>query len=142
MSHCLKNGERGMMKRVLILGVATMLGLCSANANAGYHSPTAHSRANCFGNNESVTWHAYHSYWWRVESHHFPEGWGRPLHIVNTGQQFTWRAAAIHTLEAFSSRGDKWWVSGYHFYYPAGKERLDVLTGVGDCSIYDGWWDT
>ncbi|WP_158616445.1 hypothetical protein [Legionella septentrionalis] len=22
-----------------------------------------------------------------------------------------------------------------------GKERLDVMTSVGDCSIYDGWWD-
>jgi hypothetical protein len=43
--------------------------------------------------------------------------------------------------EANSSRGDKWWVNGYHFYYPSGKERLDVMTSVGDCSIYDGWWD-
>lgn len=105
-------------------------------------SPTAHSRANCAGFNESITWHLNNAYWWRVESHHFPPGWSRPLHILNTGTNHTWRAAAYHATEAYSSRGDKWWVNGFHFYYPDGThERLDTMTSVGDCSIYDGWWD-
>lgn len=112
-----------------------------AYASAGFYGPTAHSRANCFGFNESITWHAGHSYYWRVESHHYPEGWTKPHHVLNTGKQFTWRAAAYHSTEAYSSRGDKWWVNGYHFYYPNGQERIDVMTSVGDCSIYDGWWD-
>lgn len=110
-------------------------------AQAGVWGPTAHSRANCGGFNESITWHAGHSYYWRVESHHYPTGWDHPVHILNTGTQNTWRAAAYHATEAYSSRGDKWWVNGYHFYYLNGKERLDVMTSVGDCSIYDGWWD-
>lgn len=110
-------------------------------AQAGVWGPTAHSRANCAGFNESITWHAGHSYYWRVESHHFPSGWDHPAHILNTGTQNTWRAAAYHATEAYSSRGDKWWVNGFHFYYPNGKELLDVMTSVGDCSIYDGWWD-
>ena len=80
-------------------------------------------------------------YYWRVESHHYPENWTYPLHIINTGTNYTWRAAAYHATEAYSSRGDKWWVNGYHFVYPNGQERLDVMTSAKDCNIYDGWWD-
>lgn len=110
--------------------------------NAGVWGPTAHSRANCFGFNESITWHANHSYWWRVESHHYQPGASYPTCMLNTGKQFTWRAAAYHWAEAYSSRGDAWWVNGFHFYYPYDdQERLDVMTSAGDCSIYDGWWD-
>jgi hypothetical protein len=109
---------------------------------AGVITPTAHSRANCFGFNESVTWHLGHSYDWRVESHHFLSiGDRRPHHILNTGKNFTWRAAAYHATEAYSSRGDHWYVAGYHFYYPNGREVLDTTTMATDCSIYDGWWD-
>lgn len=119
-----------------------MLTLVSNSSYTGIVSPTAHSRANCAGFNESITWHLNNAYWWRVESHHFPPGWSRPLHILNTGTNHTWRAAAYHATEAYSSRGDKWWVNGFHFYYPDGThERLDTMTSVGDCSIYDGWWD-
>lgn len=128
------------MSYIKSLAGITLLSISSLSY-AGFFGPTAHSRANCAGFNESVTWHAGHSYDWRVESHHYPEGWPNPHHIINTGKQHTWRAAAYHPTEAYSSRGDKWWVNGYHFYYSNGKERLDVMTSVGDCSIYDGWWD-
>ncbi len=40
-------------------------------AYPGIVAPTAHRRANSGGFNESITWHLAHSYWWRVESHHF-----------------------------------------------------------------------
>lgn len=121
--------------------IGTTILLASFNVNAGIAAPTAHSRANCFGFNESITWHLGHSYQWRVESHHYPKGWTRPVHILNTGTQYTWRAAAYHATEAYSSRGDEWFVQGYHFYYPRDKERLDVMTSASDCNIYDGWWD-
>ncbi len=121
--------------------VGLMLLSASLGSYAGIAAPTAHSRANCFGNNESITWHLGHSYWWRVESHHYPDGWTRPAHIINTGKNYTWRAAAVHWREGYSTRGDKWYVNGYHFFYPNGKERLDTMTGTNDCSIYDGWWD-
>ncbi len=112
----------------------------SSLAHAGAWAITAHSRANCAGFNESVTWHAAHYYWWRVESHHFAPGTNYAAHVLNTGKNYTWRAAAYHPAEAYSSRGDKWWVNGYHYYYPNAKETLDVMTSVGDCNIYDGWW--
>lgn len=119
-----------------------MLILATSSLYAGAWGPTAHSRANCGGFNESVTWHAFHNYWWRVESHHFLSvADKRPIHILNTGKNYTWRAAAYHAAEAYSSRGDKWYVQGFHFFYPNDRERLDVMTMATDCNIYDGWWD-
>ncbi len=35
----------------------------AVTAQAGVWGPTAHSRANCAGFNESITWHAGHSYY-------------------------------------------------------------------------------
>ncbi|MBA2648973.1 MAG: hypothetical protein H0U75_05095 [Legionella sp.] len=113
----------------------------SLPATAGFWGPTAHSRANCAGFNESVTWHAGHSYFWRVKGLHYPYGWLKPAHILDTGKAFTWRAAVLHATEAYSSRGDRWTVAGYHFWYPNGKELVDVITTATDCAIYDGWWD-
>ena len=116
--------------------------LLSVNAHPGVVAPTAHSRANCGGFNESITWHLGHSYWWRVESHHFLSlSDRRPHHIINTGKIFTWRAAAYHPSEAYSSRGDHWYVAGYHFIYPNGREVLDATTMAVDCGLDGGWWD-
>ena len=109
---------------------------------AGLVAPTAHSRANCFGFNESITWHLGHSYWWRVESHHFLSLTDiKPQHILNSGKNFTWRAASYHATEAYSSRGDHWYVVGYHFFYPNGREVLDATTVAVDCGLESGWWD-
>jgi hypothetical protein len=110
--------------------------------HAGVWGPTAHSRANCAGFNESITWQLGHSYWWRVISLHYASiGDTLPHHSLDTGKNFTWRAAAYHAKEAYSSRGDKWFVAGYHFIYLNGRETLDTTTLATDCSIYDGWWD-
>ena len=109
--------------------------------HSGAWTVTTHSRANCGGFNESITWWLGHAFLWRVESHHFPKGWTYPHHILKTPKETTWRSAAYHATEAYSSRGDKWWVNGFHFYYPNYKEVLDVMTSAGDCSIYDGWWE-
>lgn len=130
------------MNKLIPLIFNILLLLMSFDGNSGVVAPTAHSRANCAGFNESVTWHLGHSYWWRVESHHFLSiRNARPHHVVNTGANLTWRAAAYHANEAYSSRGDHWYVAGYHFYYPNGREILDATTKALDCNIYDGWWD-
>jgi len=108
-------------------------------AHAGVVATTAHSRANCVGFNESITWYLGHSFWWRVESHHFlTVNSARPEHVLNTGKSYTWRAAAYHPTESYTGH---WYVRGYHYYYPYGNEVLDVTTGATDCNIYDGWWD-
>ena len=122
----------------------SLLLLCNI-LHAGVWAPTKHSRANCGGFNESVTWHLNHDYWWRVESHHFLSITSpRPVHILNSGKAHTWRSIAYHATEGYSSRGDKWYVVGYHFYYPDGpnrKERLDGTTMATDCGMDGGWWD-
>ena len=124
------------------VATSIILFLASTVSFSGAVAPTAHGRANCGGFNESVTWHLGHSYWWRVESHHFlsiKEPY--PVHVINTGKAYTWRAAAYHPTEAYSSRGDHWYVVGYHFFYPNGRERLDVVTMAVDCGLDSGWWD-
>lgn len=129
------------MKKTIIIPLL----LSPILVNAAVLRPTAHSRANCAGFNESITWHAGHSYWWRVESHHFLNITDRaPHHIINTGKAYTWRAAAYHATEGYSSRGDHWYVVGYHFNYPNGpngRERLDAITMATDCGLESGWWD-
>ncbi len=122
--------------------IAAGLIVFGVNSYAGVAGVTAHSRANCAGFNESVTWHLGHTYWWRVIGDHYPNNKAtKPKHTLDTKKQWGYRAIAYHATEAYSSRGDTWWVNGYHYYYPFGEETLDVMTSVGDCSIYDGWWD-
>lgn len=134
MKHVIKSG-------LLVAGIAL-----GGTANAGFWGNTAHSRANCAGFNESVTWNAHASHYWRVESHHYnnPEP-KPPVHILNSGMNLTWRAYAGHITEAYSTRGDNWRVAGYHFFMPNDtpneRERIDVITNAADCDIYDGWWD-
>jgi len=41
----------------------------SGSGYAGFNGITHHSRANC-GNNETISWHAGHSYWFWVVSRH------------------------------------------------------------------------
>lgn len=113
-------------------------------SHAGVAATTAHSRANCGGFNESITWYLGHYFDWRVESHHFLSiKHTTPAHVINTGKMHTWRAAAYHPNEAYSSRGDSWYVAGYHFWYPSNskKERLDTTTMAVDCGLDSGWWD-
>jgi hypothetical protein len=34
-----------------------------------------------------------------------------------------------------------WYVEGYHWIRLGKKEKLQAVTKVTDCSIYNGWWD-
>lgn len=112
--------------------------LYATSGFSGAYWATAHSRANCAGFNESITWWLAHHHWWQVKSYHTsPRG---PAHLLNTGMNYTWRAAAYHMREAY--QGDGWAVKGLHFYRGTnGQTIFDVQTIATDCSIYDGWWD-
>ena len=62
------------MKKLLILSAAILL---SANVNAGISQLTFHSRANCIGFNESISWHAGVSYkLMTLSQHRLYNGWG------------------------------------------------------------------
>lgn len=117
------------------------------SAHAGFWGNTAHSRANCAGFNESITWNALASHYWEVHSHHYVSvGDSHPAHVLMDKLRYTWRSAAYHAMEAYSSRGDKWYVYGVHWWVPGDnpqkqKMRIDVTTMGTDCSGYNGWWD-
>ena len=111
--------------------------LFSIAANAGIAEFTMHSRANCVGFNESISWHLGHSYWLRTESVHMKGG--KVQHIVGTKKELTWRSAAYHVGDESLSG---WTVQGIHYGYTTDhKQILWAITSVTDCSIYDGWWD-
>lgn len=112
-------------------------------SHAGLKSLTHHSRANCVGFNETISWWAGHAFVGRVISKHYPLGKPFPdskeHHTIDTGTSRTWRHAAYHAKEARS--GDAWRVRGIHYLYQYGDEIVVQVDNVADCSIYDGWWD-
>ncbi len=116
----------------------SLLSLLISNANAGLHSFTMHSRANC-GNNESISWHAGHSYLLWTSSNHWHNGVLQHYVVSSRGFENTWRSAAVHWGEARPGSG--WFVRGYHRMFINGIDKLLAVTDVSDCSIYDGWWD-
>jgi hypothetical protein len=120
------------------LVVPFLLSIISNPINAGLVSTTVHSRANCI-NNESITWWLGHSYDWRVVSTHTNIYGGG--HLIDTGFAMTWRQAAVHWGEA-PLNDHRWVVAGYHYLSDYGRGRVPFdTTNVGDCSIYNGWWD-
>lgn len=120
------------MKKILLILFFPVI------ANAGFKELTWHSRANCV-NNESITWHAGHSYHLRTvgEHHNLSRSW--PCNM-DTGEEYTWRSAAVHWGEGVAGSG--WLVIGHHSMKDRkGKWVKLGVTRVKDCSIYDGWWD-
>lgn len=122
-----------MKKFVLLLSVM-------GTAHAGFDGLTHHSRANCAGFNESISWWAGHSFKGRVVSDHYPHGRSgkNDYHRLEASKAVTWRHAALHSTESYE--GD-YVVIGYHYLYKNDKEILVQWESVSDCAIYDGWWD-
>jgi hypothetical protein len=97
---------------------------------------TIHSRANCFGNNESISWDLTHDYILNTRSDHYYKGVYQ--HSIVTGWRNTWRSAAVHWAEGFND----WKVHGRHYIaYKLGDVIPLGEEWVSDCSIYNGWWD-
>ena len=119
--------------RLIIL----LLLLASSTANAGVNALTIHSRANCLGFNESITWHKGHLYQLETYSEHYLDG-SFPAHTVEAPLALTWRSAAMHIGEGFINQ---WSVRGRHFMnYNHQSIWLGLTTATG-CNPYDGWWD-
>lgn len=119
------------------------LSIFTFSAHAGFHGFTMHSRANCAGFNESISWEFNkYRYLQTFSQHNDTAGKAHWSCNLNTGWQYTWRSAAYHYKEGYSSNGDRWHVEGQHWGLNAYNEpvRYD-LTSADDCNIYDGWWD-
>lgn len=130
---------RGIKK---FIGVG--LGIWAFNAHAGFYGNTAHSRGNCYGFNESITWNWSEYHWWEVRSIHFRQkGKGPDTHQITDFMSYTWRSAAFDFWkDPAGSNADQYWVQGYHYYMAYdGSKVYDNYTQSGDCSGYTGWWD-
>lgn len=128
-----------MNKKLLSLTFAFCLGAFEPTY-AGFHEFTMHSRANCGGFNESISWHFKHEYWLLTFSHHFnPKATWQCNFWSSRNFERTWRAAALHFAEGYGG----WSVEGSHWTTPD-RGRTSILmakTDATDCNIYDGWWD-
>ena len=125
-----------MLRKVLSYSLMILSNCCYA----GINGLTIHSRANCAGNNESISWDKKANHVLRVVSTHMNLTKGTQ-HTNDTGFINTWRAAVVHWSEAVNSGA--WVVTGSHWeYFP--RENRTVFLGsetVAGCSIYNGWWE-
>lgn len=122
------------MKRAIIFAII----MASGASEAGINATTVHSRANCFGFNESITWWLGNAYNWKVVSIHDSHDSRLGYHVIDTGYQVTWRQAAYHPHEAWAKWG--YTVSGFHFLAGWGGGRYFADTFADDCGLENGWW--
>lgn len=128
------------MRKFLAISLLSYLSI--STSHAGLWGLTHHSRANCFGFNETVTWWANHTFAAHVVSDHYPTGRvnknSNVYHTIDLGKQQGFRHAAYHPTESYDGN---YRVIGFHYMYVKGREvevQRDIVT---DCDIYDGWWD-
>ncbi len=121
--------------------ILSLLFICIwTSANAAVNILTHHSRANCGGFNESISWELNHNWWLFVSSQHINIQTGAVIHVLSSGWQLTWRNAMYHYPEP--SWGWAWRVHGQHYMLMSnGQGFLAAEEDVSDCSIYDGWWN-
>lgn len=130
------------MKKSLLCIIPAIL-VTTSHAYAGIDGLTWHSRANCIGINESITWHLGHSYALSTDSFHYSGKElkdQKPKHKLQTGWQTTWRSADVHWTEGHGG----WRVAGDHYIMDEKTKKPTMLgdTYAVDCNLYDGWWDT
>lgn len=140
------------MKKSLLL----LLFFYSVNFSyAAMKGLTHHSRANCLGINETISWDGTSRHKLAIVSKHFKSEQitGGDLIHINTDPASriydydsfinTWRAAIVHVGEA---RGKtKWRVEGVHYVYYINmfnQYNYDIYsTTTIDCDLYNGWWN-
>lgn len=124
-----------------ILKLLILLSLSQSSYSA-FNGLTIHSRANCLGINESISWDWTRNHILRVESEHwFCPNVCHMVHVNDTGFEDTWRNAIVHWTEAGKVEGGRWGVHAKHWIREGKRERELGGTHVYDCSIYNGWWD-
>lgn len=110
----------------------------SMSAHSGFYAFTMHSRANCVGFNESVSWHFNHPNYLITWSQHSHADVPFQCNLNSDGWRKTWRAAAYHYAEGYGG----WYVLGNHWTMNDRGDPVKLaVTDAVDCNIYDGWWD-
>lgn len=126
--------------KIIFISMITSL-MISITSFAGFHNLTHHSRANCGGVNETISWQFNYVYPMCISSIHTKVV--NKNHIIHHYEHsfwlMTWRAAIVHWPEALK---ETWEVEGRHWMLTENNMPYLVKREiVKDCSIYDGWWD-
>ena len=126
-----------------IIVLVTLLTGLSGFASAGIFDLTHTSRANCV-NNESISWEAGGRWLMGVWSSHY-KIYGNlnglvhaPVHHVFSGIVDGWRAAAIHSREAYPHKPD-YVVFGQHWVALNKHRTLYRRSFAVDCNLAEGW---
>ena len=107
--------------------------LCS-NGYAAFNGLSHHSRANCVGFNETISWDMTQLHTMAVISVHFlPD---------NTEHKLVYKLTDTLRAHAYDV-GDlqKALIAGFHYMLLGNNILLVQEDYVTDCSIYDGWWN-
>src|ERR1700688_3928201 len=110
-----------------LIGTFLLIFSLSSMSNAGMVALTHHSRANCAGFNESVSWDFLipHEMWVLSEHTHLPTG---SYHWLASGWQNIWRNAEYHSGEGYGgwiSHGTHWMKDVYGRAYIVAEEFTD-----------------
>lgn len=128
------------MKINKIIAIIATFG--TINSYAGVTALTHHSRANCLGINESISWQLGVKHILKVYGTHYKliNGAYIKWHQGQAGTSSTWRQAVVCLHEVTSGT---YKVHGDHYVLNPNNSIKEVWdTDVTDCSIYDGWWDS
>ena len=128
----MKNVRKKALLSLLLLPILT------TSAHSAFDRFSIHSRGNCAGFNESISWEYGNSRMLLTYSKHINPKKSYSCYFNSGGWANTWRSAALHFAEGY---GD-WAVWGYHYGRDRrGNEIFYGETYSVDCSGYNGWWD-
>lgn len=131
-----KRNLRKHFRIAAFLGVSLSGLAASMNAHADL---TWFSRANCFSNNESISWHANNPKWLWTNSWHYYQGAFQ--HCENSagyicgygsGWEYTWRSAVVHQFEGYGG----WGVYGEHWRWNVNLNKVVYMgtTSASGCN--------
>jgi len=125
------------MKKIL-LPLFLLMPILTSPSHAAFDRFSIHSRGNCVGFNESISWEWGHSRTLLTYTSHTHPQKKYSCYFNSGGWSDTWRSAALHINEGYGG----WSVRGYHY----GKDQRGNQIFYGetfseDCGGYNGWWD-
>ena len=121
-----------------LIGTFLLIFALSGTSSAAINKLSHHSRANCGGFNESVSWElgVMHITW--VLSEHTDIRGSTYSHAMASGWQDTWRNAEYHATEGYGG----WITHGTHWMMDRDGRAYIVWNEYTDnCKLYDGWWN-
>lgn len=109
------------------------------NSYAGFNGLTVHSRANCGGINETISWDLLQPKLFQTQGEHIKANNYNDKHSMRSEEELTRRSAVIHWTESY--KPGVYIVAGVHKITFQDGNFIYAHTSASDCNLYDGWWD-